>query len=406
MAYLDEIFSGKPIREGGVVGDRPLKKPWPTPYEIARVENIFCAGKKGSGVDPTCKKGDSAPKIPQFVSSDKANVAKNIQVSKEMRALAESGDAVGLLKHSGTPSPKVQAYKQQLLEHVKGSLSKEKPVPVKKALVEKAPTKSTSKPPEPSGNLTAAKEHVLASTGLSHKELVDGLQGIGSASMGVRAKATAALLTSGKSIPDAALQVLHHHDPQEAASLVKSLTKGDTAGVLKEFQDTPAYDLKVLGGIVVHTTALSGEAICYMADRRIEVGTTTRSGSYRHELGHAIRSALGGAEGHTGKNPVTDAVAHEYATAMQKVKSDPTGLGTSLSHDEYETKYGVVGRRGLDNFEENFAEHYRLYHRELYRDRNEGGNGKYLAQYRKRHPGMAKIWDAHYTTALLSQEKA
>ena len=46
----------------------------------------------------------------------------------------------------------------------------------------------------------------------------------------------------------------------------------------------------------------------------------------------------------------------------------------------------------------------RLYHREIYRDRNEGGNGKYIDQYRTRHPKWADLWDAHYTAALIGTE--
>ena len=98
---------------------------------------------------------------------------------------------------------------------------------------------------------------------------------------------------------------------------------------------------------------------------------------------------------------MTAAAAKEFEIVQEKLKADPSGIKTKLTHEEYETKYGVAGRRSLDNWEENVAEHYRLYHREIYRDLHEGGNGKHLAQYRERHPGWAKIWDAHYTAALL-----
>lgn len=140
-----------------------------------------------------------------------------------------------------------------------------------------------------------------------------------------------------------------------------------------------------------------------LATREIKVGSTTRPGSYRHELGHVLRAALGG-ESYKGKTAMTKAIAEEFAKVQARVKADPAGLKTKQPHEWYEAKYGVAGRRSLDNWEENFAEHYRLYHREIYRDRHEGGGGKFLAGYRERHPGMAAIFDAHYTAGLIHQE--
>ena len=101
---------------------------------------------------------------------------------------------------------------------------------------------------------------------------------------------------------------------------------------------------------------------------------------------------------------MSKAIAEEHTKVMAKVKADPKGLHTKQSHEWYEEHYGVAGRRSLDNWEENFAEHYRIYHRNIYQDRHEGGKGKFLAGYRKRHPGMAAIFDAYYTAGLLHKE--
>jgi hypothetical protein len=145
---------------------------------------------------------------------------------------------------------------------------------------------------------------------------------------------------------------------------------------------------------------VAGQAVCNLSARSVKMGSTSVTGDFRHELGHAMRSAFAG-DNPKNQTPMTTAVAYEHDQAMQKVTKNPPKPLEKLSHDEYELRYGVVGRRSLDNWEEDCAEHYRLYHREVYRDLHEGGNGKYLAQYRARHPGWAKIWDAHYTAALL-----
>jgi len=247
-------------------------------------------------------------------------------------------------------------------------------------------------------------EHVAKMTGLDPEQIRTALAGKATPAHEnaniIRAKVTDAILSSGKVVRDAALQVLTNHDPKAAGDWLVEITKGEQAKVLKELGGVPLYDTHILSLIESKNHELSGEATCNMASRALSVGTTTRPGSYRHELGHAIRSAWGG-KSWTGKTAMTAAAAKEFEIVQEKLKADPSGIKTKLTHEEYETKYGVAGRRSLDNWEENVAEHYRLYHREIYRDLHEGGNGKHLAQYRERHPGWAKIWDAHYTAALL-----
>lgn len=257
--------------------------------------------------------------------------------------------------------------------------------------------------------MPAVLSSVLKHTGYNKEQLRSSLTADASPKSSlnakVRARVAGSILLGGTAVPNAINHILNGHGKAAVIAKVAAITTGNVAAAQKEFADTPVYDLNVLSSIAVKSGPVSGEAVCNMADRSITCGSTTRSGSFRHELGHAIRSAWGG-ESHSGKTQMTMAAAKTYEAVLAKVKADPSGIKNKLSHDEYETKYGVVGRRSLDNWEENVAEHYRLYHREVYRDRKEGGGGKYLAQYRDRHPEWAKLWDAHYTAAMLGEHLA
>ncbi len=215
-----------------------------------------------------------------------------------------------------------------------------------------------------------------------------------------RAKIASAIFEGGFAMPDAAgLLMDQAHDPAKASAFAASITKGDAARAAKEYAQTPLYDLQVLGGVRLETKPVHGQANCQMATRVLTMGSTSVTGDFRHELGHAIRAAMGGDLG--GKTALTKAAAAEYELVKQKVASNPEGAKEKLSHDWYETHYGIIGRRGLDSWEELAAEQYRGYHKALYQDRFEGGAGQKLAQYRTRFPGWARIWDAHYSAALL-----
>lgn len=371
---------------------------------LARIDNVFCPTGKGGGTDPTCSPGKDIPKIPYFKSSNKQAVEANITASKEMRTLAQVGAIDALKNHPGTPSPKVQEYKKQLLQSIQSPALKD--VPQKKQLIGKGgivkglivkQTKSTIASIEDkigSGqtpNLDKAIDHVVAKTGYTKDQLKTGL----GHDLTMRAKVTDAILSGEVSNPNAVHGVALGDEAK-----VKSLTQGDTAGPLKEFSDTPKYDIAVLSSIKVSKEPLPGEALASLDVGYIKVGSTTRPGSYRHELGHVIH----GTYTHRAKGVVVDkAVEQEFAKVQEKVKANPIGLKTKQEHAWYEKEYGVVGRRCLDNSKENFAEQYRVYHREIFRDKNEGGGGKFLEGYRTRHPGWAKIWDAHYTTALIHE---
>lgn len=204
------------------------------------------------------------------------------------------------------------------------------------------------------------------------------------------------IIDQGLEVPDAVLQIDQEENKDDIIDFVKHNTKGNKDKALKEFINTPFYDLQVLGGIEVQDKPLPGQAVCYMDSRVIAMGSTSVTGDYRHELGHAVHSFFG----MSGKaNGIID---QHYKGVMEKVKANPTT--EKMSHDWYEENYGVIGSRGLDNAKEDFAEHYRGYHKAIYQDKFEGGDGKNLARYRKLHPEMAKLFDAHYTVALFAQD--
>jgi hypothetical protein len=261
----------------------------------------------------------------------------------------------------------------------------------------------------PAGPLSAAEAKALlaqvsSSAGLTAEEVRQALQahahpGNPTATKH-RARIESAILQSGLALPDAARRLLaHHHDPAKASAFAAAIAKGDTAKAAQEYAHTPLYDLQCLSKITVLSTPVQGQAVCHMGTRSVTMGSTSATGDYRHELGHAVHAAIMGGWG--GTTPLSEAVEQHYAQVMQRVKADPAGLKAKMTHEWYEEHYGVIGRRGLDNSKEDFAEHYRGYHKALYRDRQEGTT-THLGAYRQRHPEMAALFDARYTAALLA----
>ncbi len=205
-----------------------------------------------------------------------------------------------------------------------------------------------------------------------------------------------AVYESGQFVSNAVLQLADTDNPEMKKFLIKYLATGNIARAVEEYADTPMWDLQVLGGIEVLNTPVDGQAVCYMNSRKLRMGSTSVTGDFRHELGHAVRAFFGST------SSLTRAVKHHYNEVMEKVKANPAGKNSKMSHDWYEENYGVIGSRALDNFEEDFAEHYRGYHKAVYQDK-QNGDSKNLDRYRQLHPEMAKIFDAHYTAALLAR---
>lgn len=389
----------------------------PTPPKLAQApkDSIVKTGPSEPGAAAKPKPAALVlPPRPHFISSNKANVAQNEKAVAELIDLAQKGDAAGLAAHPGTGSPKVADFKKKLqaaLAKAGANATPTAPVAPPKPATP-APPAAKPKPaapaPVPTGKMTA--EAVAQGTGYSLDQLRQHLAPAALADPAnketaeVRARVAGYLLESQTAPHNAVLAALDSIDPEAVRNRVTSMTTGDPSESILQFAQTPLYDLAVLSGMNQEDKPAYGEATCTQATRFLNFGTTTRPGSYRHELGHAIRFAWSGKHAPYGKTPMTDAVDHEYELAQQRMAANPAGVETKLSHEFYETTYGAVGQRSLDNKEELAAEHYRLYHRELYRDRHEGGNGKWLAQYRQRHPGWARLWDAHYGASLLGQQ--
>jgi SPP1 gp7 family putative phage head morphogenesis protein len=347
--------------------------------------NAFCPTGPGGGQDNSCSPGKGQPHPPVGGTFEKTYKGQKIKVE-----VTHDGYKIGDKVHKSlTAAAKaVRGTDTPINGWAFFGLTKAAP----QSLLPLPPAVTTPSPTTEHG-LGSVLSSVAKDTGYSKEQLKAGL----SSDMEMRTKVTGSIFKSGSAVENAVTQVVRGNPNR-----VVEITSGLAGGPVKEFSDTPKYDLDALTKITVHKTALGGEALANLGSRQIEVGSTTRPGSYRHELGHVLRGSLGGSS-YSNKNTMTEAISDEYKKVMDRVKADPAGLKTKMPHEWYEEKYGVAGRRSLDNWEENFAEHYRLYHREIYRDKYEGGDGKFLEGYRKRHPGMAKIFDAHYTTALLKE---
>lgn len=200
----------------------------------------------------------------------------------------------------------------------------------------------------------------------------------------------AALIQGGGETKDAVLAVVDSGGAAKAA-LIKQLTTGAAADrAVKEYADTPTADLECLSAIEVRGEPVHGQANCNMGTRKVTMGSTSVTGDFRHELGHALHGALL-------KNQIVNAyIAKLHAEAMAKVKANPAGLAAKLTHEFYETTYGVIGRRALDDEKEDVAEHYRGYHKAVYQTRTGEVQGA-LEKYRERFPGWARLWDCWYS---------
>jgi hypothetical protein len=253
--------------------------------------------------------------------------------------------------------------------------------------------------------LSSALEMLQKEIGVTKEDIKKALTGASSPDDGkvssYRAAIESKLLDNNALVPDAVTHLLAEQDQLLVNARVKAITKGNVERALKEYAETPLYDLECLSSIKVGDKPQPGQAQCNIQTREVMMGSTSVTGDFRHELGHAIHAAFGGRHGLMTKNSMTGLVAEHYKGVKAAMLAHPEGKGKKMPYEWYEEKIGVIGRRGMDNWKEDMAEHYRGYHRALYQDKHEKGNGKNLALYRKRHPMMAKLFDAHYTAALL-----
>ena len=249
---------------------------------------------------------------------------------------------------------------------------------------------------------TASKylNEVADHIGLSPKKLLSVLSDPAPATKGynatVRGKVENYLIDNSLHVENAVSQYMDKvHDATEASSYASAIGKGDKKRIATEYAQTPIYDLQTVDYIESRNKPVSGKAYYQSSGGKAKVvmGTTSVTGDFRHELGHAVRFAYPN-DSHGAKE-----VARHYSEVRKRVKENPP-KSPKLSYEEYETNYGIIGRRALDNKEEDFAEHYRGFHRELYRDR-EAKTDKHMKQYRERHPTMANLFDARYTAAMM-----
>jgi hypothetical protein len=176
------------------------------------------------------------------------------------------------------------------------------------------------------------------------------------------------------------------------------IVAGDAARAAREYGFTPVIDLRTARTIRVvdrvnpsRGSASTGMEISIYRD----VSGKYVTGDFRHELGHVVffdaRAELRGGV------LLVAHVTEAFNAARAKLPLVPPGA----SEAELLADFGIPSARALDSVDEFAAEHYRVYHRELLRQRKRNGN--YLANYRAACPAMAKLWDARYTVALAQQ---
>lgn len=258
-----------------------------------------------------------------------------------------------------------------------------------------------------------ALDAVTADTGLTREQVREALQGPASpkenARMKRRVQIETSLLKTGLAHENALSKLLAEHQDSKAVAehlnkIVSASEKGMAAAV-EQYKAVPLYDLQVLSGVKVADKPIEGYAVCYMNERRLTIGIrpdtgTWATGDFRHELGHAIH---GGCLG----SALDDVIkAHYKAVKSAVAEHGKAPMKGPQSSDWYEEKIGVTGKRGLDDAKEDWAEHYRCYHRAWYQENvlhaKKKGSAS-LAEYRNRHPEMAAVMDARYTAALLGQ---
>lgn len=356
------------------------------------------------------------PEPPKFLSKNKEHLATNQYYIDKALKIAKAGNASMLAQMQPSQSPKVEEWRQELLKalgHQQDTNGISTGYYPDAQSLPKSPEPEVIHPHPPAyGPVVSVQQlfdKVVEKTGLKHEQIRDAFHGranvldsTGKNNNAIRVQVMSAILEGGLEQPDSIMQVMGKHQP--AIELIAKL--GGNKRAQQEYSETPHCDLSILAKIDVEDHPIPGRAVCNMKFRTVRMGSDCLTGDYRHELGHAIRAGWSGdgQHGHTSKTAMTKACSAEFDTVQEKIKAHPEGAKSKLSHEWYEEMYGVAGSRSIDNWEENVAEHYRLYHREVYKDRHEGGAGKYLAQYRQRHPGWARIWDCHYSAALLGME--
>lgn len=320
------------------------------------------------------------------------------------------GPLKALAKKHGLTEPTVGGKYAMLFVQMKpAGTAKPKPAAKKEKPVQK------KKPTAPAGPFNAAEtaEKLSKATGLSpdviKTALMPGPAKPGSLEAKNRTKLERAMYEGNLGMPGAINAVLAHgsHNTEAMKATLKGIVKGPSGSVercAKEYSEVPAYDIEALTKVELIPKQIQGRALCQMQTRALKMGHGEKgdyvTGDFRHELGHAIHGTF------LGDKTLNGVVEDHYAAALKAKKANPpTGSG-KMDSNWYEETWGVMGKRGIDNAKEDFAEHYRCYHRALHQEHYGSGSkgSSSLATYTERHPEMARIFDARYTLALMGLE--
>ena len=211
-----------------------------------------------------------------------------------------------------------------------------------------------------------------------------------------RVDATWELLNKNAGVKNAVLHAIKLPGREKVLEqLVNSPASDAMERASKEFSDTPVHDLHIANEVEYHPGHDERRGLALMHKGWMQVFGNSMSGDWRHELGHLVHATLD-------NGPSADLIHSEYKKAVSRAKQKPIPEGEKWDTNKVQDEYGVPSLRGLDDEHEFFAEHYRGYHRSVYQDKEAGGGTHHLDLYRKRHPEMARLFDAHYTAAMLA----
>lgn len=170
---------------------------------------------------------------------------------------------------------------------------------------------------------------------------------------------------------------------------------GDEAArerVVQLLAGLPVYDLGLIDRVEVYR---GGHGVCIPAKRTLEVPQDISVGDMRHLVGHLVWSVL--------PQAMVDVVMRSYAANRQRLIERGFTQQVGVEVGVYE-RAGALSYRALGSVDEFYAECYRVYHREVNRDRYEGGVGDGMWWYRVAYSEVAAVMDAHYTAAWVGQE--
>lgn len=220
------------------------------------------------------------------------------------------------------------------------------------------------------------------------------------------------ILTHNLMLKNAVLE-LDLMDGGENSYLSSIFIDGDIEEAEAGYEGLPKSDIRMISSLEImlddEFDSLSeghknGAAVCDMNSGSIIMREGNETETYIHELGHAIHAAYGDG----GIFNKTLKTLFKESQSKLKGKNIKDALEGDFEGAEFPGAYG------MQDPEEYFAEHFRLYHeaiknnsmKETFKEElGDVGDEDYLDTYRKENPKMSKLMDAHYTIALLAQKQ-